>query len=151
MGSSQWIWIVLIVALSACADVTTQTTAIIESSSTEISPSGLWKMTYTGSCASRAPRLLDVDFDDKKSLLFDNYTLNQNDDGHYYANVTTTTFLESCQRDVVFVYEYDLVRDDINTYSGIESITEVGVGTETCTIVLEYVEDAVLEADHDQD
>lgn len=103
-----------------------------------ITLTGLWTLEYVGKCAGREPETIEITVLDDSHMVFDEFTLTANDEGHYVGSIQSIAPMPADGRDIVFETTIDLVREDRNTFAGTETITESGKSSDDCPIRLVY-------------
>ena len=133
--------LVLIVMLSACGQIFAPPVTLPTVIPTEdsIVPSGKWSLSYMGDCSAREAESLDVTITEDGAIVFDDYTLTLNDDGEYVGSAQFTAPMPADGRDIVFITEYRLTQEDRTTFAGVQSVEEVGKGSEPCPVRLVYI------------
>ena len=99
---------------------------------------GAWTLEYSGDCAGREAKRVQVRRLDGSELVFDEFQLRRADDGVFAGGADFIAPMPADGRDVSYRIAYALRRRGDGAFAGRETITEDGGAALGCPVTLTY-------------
>lgn len=129
--------LVMVFLLAACGSPSAPAPTLSPTDDS-IAPLGIWSFEYSGDCSGRDAETIDITTLGEQEIVFDEFILVKSDDGDYVGSIESIAPMPADGRDIVFETLIEISQDDSTTFSGTETITETGKGSDACPIQIVY-------------